>query len=266
MDIQDDTPTEAVARTGVTPAGMPGAAWYIAGAISHALIKSPATPEVIVREYWFVLTAGDSRQALEKALTLPAQRGRISDGMVREWLVDGLIELLAVPENPADGSELIWATAELTSERIAAAIPAKGHLQVFANPNEPATVSGWYVATIVLTEVHETGSHGGSSLVWMNSYLLQAPDPDTAYARAIALGRAEADESGGHSCNGDAANWEFSGLSELRRTVEEPADGALLWTKEYSSMPGELKRRIPAPEDLSVFEWERSLRTGNTGV
>jgi len=157
----------------------------------------------------------------------------------------------------------MWASQELSPQEVSALVRPKHELQAFLNSRELIGKADWYVCTVVLVEIHETGTHGQSSLVWMNSYLLQAPDAESAFKQAVALGSAEADESLTHRCNGDVARWEFRGLKDLRRTVEAPADGALLWTEECELTADELARRIPAPEDLSVFEWERRSSTSD---
>jgi hypothetical protein len=244
------------------PAGLGGLGqtlrWYVAGAVAHHVPRSITSATFVACDYWFLLTASDSLSAREKSLELAARAaGSSTSGGDGEWRLDGLTELLLVAEPPSNGSELMWASQEVPSEEVSALVRPNHELPAFLNPSEAVGKADWYVCTVVLVEIHETGTHGHSSLVWMNSYLLQSPCAESAFRQAVALGSADADESLTHRCNGDVARWEFKGLRDLRRTLETPADGALLWTETCELTADELARRIPAPEDLSVFEWER---------
>ena len=135
-------------------------------------------------------------------------------------------------EEPASGIEILWEDMELRPDEVGERIKPKGSLGVFATASNPAHGSGWYLCELVFVEVHDTGTHGDTVLVWVNSYLLEASDDESAYALAVELRSNRETESGSHRCDGDSAHWEFRGLRDLNRILEAPRDGAILWFDE----------------------------------
>ena len=113
---------------------------------------------------------------------------------------------------------------------------------------------------MILVEVHDEGSHNmGRSLVWVNSYLVQSADAESAYKKAVEIGVGQQDEPGSHTCNGQKAHWEFRGLEELIPISDRPADNALLWCDE-SARTSEVKS-LPKKLELTVFAWEEQRRS-----
>ena len=77
-----------------------------------------------------------------------------------------------------------------------------------------APTEQWFIAVLVF-ESHVVGeAAGGECRVDVQYRLVRAADAESAYARALALGK-----RGQHSyenCDGDTCRWVFAGLEDLR--------------------------------------------------
>ncbi len=134
---------------------------------------------------------------------------------------------------------------------------AKSALRAFRGPGSSA--AGWYVGSVLLREVHDEGSHGKRALVWTNFYLIQAPDPERAYLKALQIGGAHEGSPGSHTCGEEKAHWEFVGLSNLIPVAQPPGPGSLLWC-ERASCRGDPRRELPERSALGVFVWEEETQ------
>ncbi|HLG98792.1 MAG TPA: DUF4288 domain-containing protein [Bryobacteraceae bacterium] len=178
--------------------------------------------------------------------------------VVEHWVLDGVAELVEVHEQPVSGSELLWIEEEVGYQEIARRIQPKEHLSVFGGPRQKT--SDWYVAKIVLEEIHDCGAHGDSVLLWTNWDLINAASPEAAFDRAMELGREQQSPPGSHRCDGDTAHWEFKGLNDLVRIDGPPRDGGILWFEEFAVHRDGLARLLPPRADLGVFSWEERHR------
>jgi hypothetical protein len=134
-------------------------------------------------------------------------------------------------------------------QELADYVTTKDRLSVLSAPGRRGC--GWYVCKLVEVEVHDTGSHGDSLLVWTNSHLIRATDAESAYRIAVELGAKWAFEVGTHRCDTDNAHWEFLGLRDLIGTLGPPSDGGVLWFEE-SNISLEQK-----------FEWDEAKNRRN---
>jgi hypothetical protein len=202
------------------------------------------------------VTAKTPEDAYEKALSLgEALAGQKSEnvrGRSSPWDFRGLEDLVELHESPDDGSEILWSETEHPPEEIEQSVKSQGHLRAFSPGVEHRT--GWYIGQVVLEEVHDEGSHGRRSLVWVNSYLIKADSPEAAYLRATELGRQQQDQPGSHKCDGERAHWEFRGLQELMPSVDDPKDGGLLWCEDLLKNTAEIDLMVRSRSDLSVFK------------
>ncbi len=229
--------------------------WYIASFIAHRGVTDVRTVTVLSRRYWCILLADSTDLAYDRFLGLAGQTVRtLADQEGGGWSLSGISELLRVPEPPSEGSELMWVEQEYDPGGLENYIKKKEQLRVFASPQ--CSGSNWYVCDLVLVEVHETGSHGNSRLVWTNSHLIRAFDAESAYNSAIDLGNKQASESGTHRCDGDTSHWEFAGLRDLIQTIDEPRDGGTLWFEELDVSSEQLRNMVPPRMNLGAFEWE----------
>ena len=161
---------------------------------------------------------------------------------------------------PEEGSELTWTQQELLPHELASYVKTKEALSIFSAPDRRRRASGWYVCEVVEVEVHDTGSHGDSILVWTNSHLIRATDAESAYDSAVDLGTKEALGLGSHRCDSDNAHWEFRGVRNFVETLGTPREGSVLWFEESNIPLERLNKLIPPRPSLGVFEWQAHQR------
>jgi hypothetical protein len=231
--------------------------WFTASFVSHRRLEGIGAGTFRSREYSSLLTAADADTAYDISLGLAKRTvGELTSEGAGEWILDGISDLLIVAEPPEDGSELTWTQQELLPHELDDYIKTKEELSVFNAPARQRQASVWHVCKLVLVEVHDTGSHGDSRLVWTNTHLIKATDAELAYGSAVELGTKQAFESGTHRCDGDSAHWEFQGLRDLIETLGPPSDGGVLWFEEVNISSEQLRKLIPPRRNLGVFEWE----------
>ena len=208
----------------------------------------------------YLVTADDHDRAYERAISLG---NALSKQNLR---FAGVSDLLQVYDAPEDSSELQWSQIEIAAAELENEVLQKEQMQAFQRGRR-ASPSGWYIGDVVLYEVHDEGSHGEKLLVWINSYLIRTKDPETAYAKAMQIGKGQEDEPGSHTCDGERAHWRFKGLRDIVPVREAPADGALLWCDDVEAGT-ELQRMVPERSELGVFRWQAEQlrqRSGRSG-
>jgi len=229
--------------------------WYIAAFVVHRDLGVVCGALCTARKYWCLLTAENSDRAHARAVELASTTvGEL--GTRERWGLDGIAQLLMLSEPPEDGGEIIWTETEPRPDELLDYVKRKEDLSVFRPPVQPPSTSEWYICEIVLVEVHDTGSHDDSVLVWTNSHLLRAADAESAYRSAFSLGSQHATQPESHRCDGDTAHWEFRGLGELLQTLAPPQDGAVLWYEQAERPLDEIGALVPPRRELGVFEWE----------
>lgn len=243
-----------------------GDGWYLTSLLLRRKEAIESRPPEWVRKFHYLITAPDQERAYQRSLRLGTKIAAAppiggEGAPEEEWTFVGLWDLLMVYDPPRDGSELAWYEEEIPSGRVEEHVQEKLSLRAFAQGALPA---GWYVASLVLEEIHDDGSHGDNSLVWINSYLIRADSAELAYQKALRLGNEQQTERGSHSCDGDKAHWEFIGIRDLIPLHSPPSDGSLLWFDDFHVNSTELEGLVSAKRDLSVFqsEAERRKRTG----
>lgn len=218
--------------------------WYIASLLSAG--TTTASTQISAQRCQYLIQAGNHDEAYRKALEI----GNRSNTKVKEFL--GILDLLMVHDEPVDGAELLWSESEIGAAETEALILPRGDIRAF---REGQYISGWYICSLVLCEVHDEGSHGNSLLVWTNSYLIRAPSVESAYEKAMRIGSKQQGEASSHRCDGERAHWEFRGIHDIVPAAEVPAPDALLWCDDLSATDG-LRDMIPKKSELAVFKWE----------
>jgi hypothetical protein len=219
--------------------------WYL----TTLLLYRDAEPRIErpVQRCHYLVTADDHDRAYEKSI-------RLGDGVSRPgFRFAGVSDLLLIYDTPEDSAELLWTQIEIAPTELENQVRGKEQMQAFQR--EGANPSGWYLGDVVLYEVHDEGSHGEDLLVWINSYLIRAKDPETAYLRAIQIGKGQEDEPGSHRCGEDKAHWRFKGVRDLVPVREAPADNALLWCDDAKTNTAP-EGMVPRRSELSVFKWQ----------
>lgn len=231
--------------------------WFVTSLMTHDFSRDDETVPVRSREYWCTVFAPDRSAAYLKSLSLgPTILDRVSAELGRHWAVDGVSELVALLEEPAPGVEILWEQSELRPEEVGARIKPKESLSVFAAPPDPGRCTGWYLGELVHVEVHDTGTHGETVLVWINSHLIEASDDESAYVTALELGNEHNSEPASHRCDEDSAHWEFRGLRNLTRILGPPRDGAILWFDERHELLEDVRAAVPRRDMIDGARYE----------
>ncbi|SRR5260370_23696655 len=218
--------------------------WYIASLQISLIAQPPSQKEI--RRCIHLISADDHEVAYRKAIELGGRATK------EPYSFEGLYDLVFVSDVPEHRSELLWLEVELTAEALQTEVRPKEQLRAFASPQD--NLSGWYLGSVVLAEVHDEGSHGDRVLAWINSYLIAAWDPEAAYETTVQIGREQQDPPGSHMCEGEKAHWEFHGVKDLIPLQMPPGDGSLLWCDDLEQVPVQA-RILPKKSDLSVFKW-----------
>ena len=227
--------------------------WYFSSFVIHRQVRKGAFLAEF-REYYHIMKAATSYAAYEKSLSIAAKElDTLNLARSVEWILDGVSELLQVDEPPASGSELAWSEQEFSADELDAWMGKEPEFEAKTDLTPP---SGWFVAQIVMREVHDSGSHDHSILTWTEQFLIRAQDRHSARALASDLGSNQESKPGSHFCNEDLAHWMFQGIRRLINTVEPPYDGAMLWFDESSIPLADLRMLVPPRLDLGVFKWE----------
>ena len=231
--------------------------WYMVSFLTHREAANCGGELYPAREYKCILNAPSSEVAYADSQSLAALRvAELNKEPGARWTLDGLSDLLMLSASPAPGSELTWSEEEMPPSALMAYVTDKARLRAFAEGKDAADRSGWYVCDIVLVEVHDSGTHGETVLVWANSCLIQAKDADSAYSLALTLADEQQSEPGSHHCDGDTAHFEFKGFHELAPTIDPPGDHATILVDDLLLSREELRSNVHPRARLSVFEWE----------
>jgi len=227
--------------------------WYVTALLLYGFGKA----KIPARRCHFLIAADDHESAVRKSRQLGLRRAgdKLHFG--------GILDLLLIHETLKDGTELLWSQTELLPSELAEHVRAKEEMRAFQQKD--STGSGWYVCSVVLSEIHDEGSHGERTLVWINSYLIKATDREAAYERSIEIGQGQQDESASHACNGEKAHWEFKGIEDIIPVRDKPADAALLWCEDFQATTQQLERMVPEKSQLGVFRWEAEQQQRFTG-
>jgi hypothetical protein len=230
--------------------------WYLA---SLQMRNTYAVAAVqLARRCQYLIAANDNEAAHRKSLQIG------NESATKTWNFGGLEDLLLVDDSPNHRSELSWSQLELSPQALEREVRKKHELRAFSlNQSDE---SGWYVASIVLCEIHDQGSHGNQLLIWINSYLIAANSAETAYIVTNEIGREHQDSPGSHLCDGEKAHWEFKGIKELIPLQQPPSDGSLLWCEEFSATIEKLQNMLPEKSDLSLFKWLTEQNADRRGI
>lgn len=127
-------------------------------------------------------------------------------------------------------------------------------------PYRNTSPDGWWIAGIMVRAQwdHEPNPRDRQRcLAWETLVLVQAPDREAAYEKALAEGRMH--EAAGTFWNGDdetqTGRWIFEGLTLLLPLHYGLEDGSeILWTEHENRTVGFVRSRVCAKEQLSVFD------------
>jgi hypothetical protein len=92
------------------------------------------------------------------------------------------------------------------------------------------------------------------TLVWKNTIILQAPDRDAAYTKAVELGSADCGEFRDEAEPSRTGRWTYEGLTMLLPIYEELCDGAeILWEEHHDVPISTIRSWLKTRSELEVF-------------
>ena len=134
-------------------------------------------------------------------------------------------------------------------------------------PHRNHSPYGWWIASYILRAAwdDEPNPNPNSRCVaWVNTIILQAPDREAAYAKAIALGSQSSTEFEDPQRT-RKGRWVFEGLSSLLPIYEELSDGAeILWEEYDGRTVRKVQSWVKQKEQLDAFDDTPGI--GDVGV
>lgn len=124
-------------------------------------------------------------------------------------------------------------------------------------PHRNHSPYGWWIASYIVRAAWDDQPcppDKSRCLAWENTIILQAPDREAAYAKAVALASVEGSgfENGAGTRKG---HWIFEGLTSLLAIHDELTDGAeILWTEHDNRTVGKIRSWIKRKDELEVFD------------
>ena len=106
----------------------------------------------------------------------------------------------------------------------------------------------WFAALLILKS-RVASELPDQPLADIQYRVIQAPDAEAAYLRALAIGRSE--EHSYQNADGREVSWSFIGLRDLRELPDgQPSDGSEVYSQIAHSSP---KKLVVPKEKLTVF-------------
>jgi hypothetical protein len=120
---------------------------------------------------------------------------------------------------------------------------------------------GWWIATYLLRLQYsdeDIANPNRRCLAWENTIILQAPNRESAYAKACRLGRYDSNGSEVTELEtGRKGTWVFEGLKSLLPIYEQLQDGAEVLWREHSGVAARtIKSWVREKAALEVFNDE----------
>lgn len=124
-------------------------------------------------------------------------------------------------------------------------------------PHRNHSPYGWWIASYIQRAAWDDEPEPSAKsrcMAWENTIILQAPDREVAYAKAISL--ASLHESTFQDSTGKRnGRWIFEGLTSLLAIHDELTDGAeILWTEHDNRTVGKIRSWIKRKDELEVFD------------
>lgn len=125
-------------------------------------------------------------------------------------------------------------------------------------PHRNHSPHGWWIASYMQRAAWDderTLSDNTRCLAWENTIIIQAPDREAAYAKAIAfasLGTTEFEDTSRRNRKG---HWVLEGLTSLLPIYDELKDGAeVLWVEHENRTIKTIRSRVRPKAQLEVFD------------
>jgi hypothetical protein len=125
-------------------------------------------------------------------------------------------------------------------------------------PYRNKTPYGWWVASYIERQEwldSSPTSDRSRCIAWENTIILQAPDREAAYQKAIDIGSLSNGTTFQNEDGTRNGRWVFEGLTSLLPIYDKLEDGAeILWQEHDGKTMGKIKSYIKQKHELEVFE------------
>ena len=124
-------------------------------------------------------------------------------------------------------------------------------------PHRNHSPYGWWIATYIERAAWDDEPHPSPNsrcLAWENTIILQAPDREAAYAKAVSLASQYSSEFEDDSGN-RKGHWVYEGLTSLLPIHDELQDGAeILWVEHRNRTVRKVRSWVRRKEQLEAFD------------
>ena len=118
--------------------------------------------------------------------------------------------------------------------------------------------TGWWIASYLQRfEYYDEDKRNLNRrcLAWKNTIIVQAKDRETAYKKAMAVGRGVEGQEPSNLQMRRKGAWRFEGLTSLLPIYEKLEDGAeIRWTEYRGRTVKKIKSLVKAKKDLQAFD------------
>lgn len=125
---------------------------------------------------------------------------------------------------------------------------------------------GWWIASYIERAAWDDEPNPAPNsrcLAWENTIILQAPDREAAYEKAIALASQQTSQFEDSTRNNRKGHWVFEGLTSLLAIHEELTDGAeILWVEHNNRTVKKVRSWVKRKDELEVFDDTPSIGDG----
>ncbi|MDG4596694.1 MAG: DUF4288 domain-containing protein [Candidatus Contendobacter sp.] len=125
---------------------------------------------------------------------------------------------------------------------------------------------GWWIASYIERAAWDDEPNPAPNsrcLAWENTIILQAPDREAAYEKAIALASQQTSQFEDSTRNNRKGHWVFEGLTSLLAIHEELTDGAeILWVEHNNRTVKKVRSWVKRKDEFEVFDDTPSIGDG----
>ncbi|MFZ6749350.1 DUF4288 domain-containing protein [Undibacterium sp. Ren11W] len=133
-------------------------------------------------------------------------------------------------------------------------------------PHRNHTPYGWWIASYIERAAWDDEPNPAPNsrcLAWENTIILQAPDREAAYEKAVSLATQISSEFEDGTRHGRKRSWVFEGLTSLLAIHDELKDGAeILWIEHKNRTVKKIRSLVKKKEELEVFDDTPSVGDG----
>jgi hypothetical protein len=117
---------------------------------------------------------------------------------------------------------------------------------------------GWWIATYIIRASWDDEPNPASNKrcrAWENTIILEAPDREAAYTKAISIAKENCSEFEDYEKNNRKGRWVFEGFTSLMAIHEKIQDGAeIIWEDHPNRTVGKIRSWIKRKDQLETFD------------